>query len=216
MIIDFLQNASINACRGLGNVLFNGFDSDISKKDRDQKVGLTFAHFCPLNPWSLEAHEIVDLRTKDPYCDDSPTTVRLKCAALFAGSIFVQPIGLTLNLVNRICKIVTFAHLWHPSKEQYDFKARLAEWGKDLLIVVTTPLILVGMLFSALYGATLSPYDGRKLYASFERFAYSGGYQFFDNGYGSKELHNYLLAPCFQPKPRAHLGGGLIGQRNVW
>ena len=164
----------------------------------------------------MENYEIVDESTGDKYCDDSTSTVRLKCLTLFAASWIVQPIGLTLNILNRIAKIVTFAHLWNPSEEKYSFKARLGEWGKDILLVVSTPLILVGLLFSALYGATVSPYDGRKLFGTFERIAYSGGYQFFGIGYGEKNPHNYLLAPCFQPDPKAHLGGGNLGESNVW
>ena len=65
-------------------------------------------------------------------------------------------------------------------------------------------------------GPPLSPYDGRKLYGSFERLAYSGGYQFIDDGFSEKNPHNYLLAPCFQPEPKCHLGGGQLGECDVW
>lgn len=216
MITDFIYKASINTCHGFGNILLNGFASDISEEEKKRQVGLKFAHFNPTNQWSLENYEIVDKTMGDKYCNDSTTTVRLKCAALFVASLIAQPIGLTLNLLNRIAKIFTFAHLWSPSQENYNFKARVCEWGKDILLVISTPLILIGMLFSALYGATLSPYDGRKLYGSLERLAYSGGYQFFTTDNSRKSPHNYLLAPCFQPDPKAHLGGGALGQSNVW
>lgn len=216
MIANFLQNATINTFKGFGNTLFNGFASDVSERNKAYQFGLQFSHFNPISKWSLKNYEIIDKSTGDEYCGDSTRTVRLKCAALFAASWIVQPIGLTLNLLNRIAKIVTFAHLWNPSQEKYNFKARIGEWGKDILLVVSTPLILVGMLFSALYGATLSPYDGRKLYATFERFAYSGGYQLFGADCGEKNPHNYLLAPCFQPDLKAHLGGGKLGENNVW
>ncbi len=216
MIADFLQNATVNIFKGFGNTFLNGFASDISERNKAHQVGLQFAHFNPITKWSLEKYEIVDKSNGDKYCNDSTKTVRLKCAALFAASWIVQPIGLTLNLLNRIAKIVTFAHLWNPSQEKYNFKARIGEWGKDILLVVSTPLLLVGMIFSALYGATISPYNGRKLYATCERLAYSGGYQFFGADYGGKNLHNYLLAPCFQPDPKAHLGGGELDKSNVW
>lgn len=216
MIADFLCEATINIFKSFGNILLNGFASDISERDKVHQVGLQFAHFNPISKWSLEEHEIVDKNTGDKYCNDSTRTVRLKCAALFAASWIIQPIGLTLNLLNRIAKIVTFAHLWNPSQEKYNFKARIAEWGKDILLVVATPLILVGMIFSALYGATLSPYDGRKLYSTLERLAYSGGYQFFNTDYDGKNPHDYLLAPCFQPDPKAHLGGGELGKSDAW
>lgn len=216
MLTDFLYNATINTFKGFGNTIFNGFSSDISERDKAHQVGLQLAHFNPISNWSLDDYDIVDEITEDKYWDESTSTVRLKCAALFAASWIVQPIGLTLNLLNRIGKIVAFAHLWNPSPEEYCFKARLCEWGKDLMLIVSTPLILVGMLFSALYGATLSPCDGRKLYATFERLAYSGGYQFFALNNGEKDLNSFLLAPCFQPEPKVHLGGGKLGQKNVW
>lgn len=216
MIIEFLQFATINTFKGFGNTILNGFPCDVLKRDKVHQVGLQFAYFNPISNWSLENYEIVDKSTGDEYCNDSTITVRLTCAALFAASWIVQPIGLTLNLLNKVAKIVTFAHLWYPSQEKYNFKARIGEWGKDILLVVSTPLILLGMVFSALYGATLSPYDGRKLYSTFERLAYSGGYQFFEPDYGRNKPHSYLLAPCFQPNPNAHLGGGKIGERDVW
>jgi hypothetical protein len=216
MIQDFLYHATIYFSKGFGNTLLNGFASNISMKDKAHQAGLQLAHFNPITGWSLENYARVDAITGDKYCNDSEDTVHLKCAALFAASWIIQPIGLTLNLLNRIAKIVTFAQLWTPSIEKYHFKARLSEWGKDLFVVVSTPLILIGMLFSALYGATVSPYNGRKLYGSFERLAYSGGYQFFGADEGEKNLHNHLLAPCFQPNPKAHLGGGELGQANVW
>lgn len=216
MILNFLQNATTYFFYSFGNILLNGFASNISQGDKKREVGIQLSHFNPINKWSIGDYEIVDMSTKDVYCDDSKRTVRFKCAALFAASFLIQPIGLTLNLLNRISKIASFAHLWNPSEEKYHFKARIAEWGKDILVVVSTPLILVGMFFSALYGATLSPYDGRKLYASFERFAYSGGYQFFNLSYYDKTLHTHLMAPCFQPNPTAHVGGGDLGEKDVW
>lgn len=213
--IVFLEYATVNTLKGFGNILLNGFKSDLSKYDKTQDVGLRLAHFRPVSKWSLGRHEIVDKSTGDEYCNDSKKTVRLKCAALFAATLIAQPIALTLNLLNRIGKVVTFAHLWNPSKEKYSFKARLCEWVKDLAVIVTTPLILVGMVFSALYGAIISPYNGRKLFGTFERLAFSGGYQFFDIN-GGKNPQKFLLAPCFQPDPTAHLGGGRLGERNVW
>jgi hypothetical protein len=217
MIAEFMRQATIHTFKGLGNTLFNGFASDFIQEDKANLVGLKCAHFNPISTWSLENYRIVDKNTEESYCNDSTKTVRKKCAALFAASFVAQPIGLTLNLLNRIGKVVTFAHLWNPSKEKYDFKARLGEWVKDILIIIATPLLLVGMLFSALYGATISPYDGRKLFGTFERIAYSGGYQFFHlRGFGEKDPQNYLLAPCFQPEPRAHLGGGDLNQPDVW
>ncbi|KAF3361698.1 hypothetical protein PHSC3_001821 [Chlamydiales bacterium STE3] len=159
---------------------------------------------------------IVDTTTKEKYCDDSSMVLRIKCSALFFASFLLQPIGITLNVLNKIGKIVSLAQLWHPTEEKARFTARLAEFGKDIAIVGTSPLILIGMIFSSFYGATLSPRDGRKLYATLERLTYSGGYQRFPIGGEDSSIHNFLLAPCFQPEPKAHLGGGPLGQPNVW
>lgn len=212
----FIRNATVNGLKGLGNTLLNGFASDISKYDKISLVGIKATHFIPSSRWTPGLWNIVDQTTNEGYCDDSKTMIRRKCAAVFGAALVVQPIALLLNLLNRIGKIVTFAHLWNRSSEKYSFKARTAEWATDLLRVVLIPLILVGMIFSALYGAAVSPYDGRKLYASFERFAFSGGYQFFKILSYRKLPHNFLLAPCFQPSPQVHLGGGVMGEKNVW
>ena len=216
MIAFFFQEATTNVFKGFGNIFFNGFASDLSEEDQ---VRWGFAHFNPISKWSVEEDWVIDQSTGDEYYDDSTSTIRLKCAGLFAASLILQPIGLTLNLLNKIAKIVTFAHLWKPSEKEYEynFKARIGEWGKDILLVTFTPLILVGMLFATLYGTTLSPYDGRKLYASCERLVYSGGYQFFHiRGSDGNNLHDFFLAPCFQPYPKAHLGGGKVGEKDVW
>lgn len=88
--------------------------------------------------------------------------------------------------------------------------------GKDIALIASTPLILVGMLLSSLYGATLSPLDGRKLYATCERLIYSGGHQAFPINEYDIEPHCYFLAPCFQPSPKTHLGGGKVGDPTAW
>lgn len=244
MGMEFIRFAVGNTFRGFGNILMNGFDADLSQKDKDEKINVTFKHFCPINRWEkttclhdgkYEIDYIVDKTTAkkvksskdsadpandksypgDEYCGDTKGTVRWKCAALFAATFFVQPIGLVLNVLNKIGKVVTFAHLWSSSPRKCSFKARLGAWIKDIALIVVAPLLYVGMIFSSFYGAIVSPYDGRKLYGSFERLAYSGGYQFFPEN-GNQERQNYLLAPCFQPSPTSHLGGGSLNQNNVW
>lgn len=230
-----------------GNVIFNGFafNNVKSKKDaltngNEGHVGIHLAHFLPVNQWepetrtevtpyyydngevreerrTVETKYIIDKSTGDRYWKEDHSTIRLKCAALFFATLTLQPIALTLNAVNRIAKLVTFAHFWYPSQGEYQFKARLKEFGKDLLIVATTPLIAVGMLLSSVYGATLSPLDGRKLYATFERLAYSGGYQAFSvDGMDGKEPNRCFIAPCLQPEPGHHLCGGEPGAPTAW
>lgn len=75
-------------------------------------------HFCPINQWVSKAdyaaicyYYVEDQTTKDKYEASSVTTLRLKCTALFFSSLIIQPIGLTLNIINKIVKIVTLAHL---------------------------------------------------------------------------------------------------------
>lgn len=226
------MQSCIFALESYGNCLFNGFASELSKKD---KRSLSLAHFIPINQWSLQkvdkkleyksggktlslpykATYIIDQSTKDGYCCDSEKTVRLKCAAFLAATLIFQPLGLMLTAINKIAKAVTFAHFWHPSQQKCTFKACLIEWGQDIMIAASTPLIYIGLIFSGLYGATFSPYDGRKLCGSFERLAYSGGYAVYDHGYG-KYPHVFILAPCFQPTPRFHLFGGDINKKDVW
>lgn len=52
----------------------------------------------------------------------------------------------------------------------------------DFLRIILTPLAIAGLEVSALFGL-LSPYDGRKLYATIERALYGTA----------------ILAPGFQP-----------------
>lgn len=219
MTAEIIRYATMHGLKSIGNALLNGFASDISVDDRVHQVGVRCKHFQPVNRWESKKYSIVDMGTGEKYCHDSKKTVRQKCGALFGASLVVQPIALTCSLLNRIGKVVTFAQLWNPSKTKapYSFKARILEWVKDLFLIVATPFLLLGLIFAALYGAIARPYDGRKLFGTFERIAYSGGYQFFKKEHDDpKQVQNYLLAPCFQPEPVAHLGGGDIKQPNVW
>jgi hypothetical protein len=213
---DFVKVAAFNGLKGLGNTLLNGFRSDLSKKDRVKLIGIKCAHFNPYSKWKVKRWSIVDQTTGEKYNNDSKTVIRRKSAAVFGVVIAVQPIALLLNVINRIGKILTFAHFWNPSKEKYSFSARLTEWAMDILRVVLTPIIYLGMLFGALLGATCSPHNGRKIYATWERFTFSGGYQFFRIDPSQKLPHSWLIAPCFQPEPKVHLGGGKMGLPDVW
>jgi hypothetical protein len=211
MSIEFFKTLG----KTFANPLLNGFESDLSPTDR--KI-VTIAHFCPFNKWGIEnPFGVEDFTTGDAYNPDGQ--VRMKCMALMLGTLTLQPIALFLNVINRTIKVVTFAQLWHSTSEQVTFKARVKEWAMDVLRIVTTPLVLIGLFFSALYGATISPNNGRKLYASFERFAYSGGYMRFPPS-NSRRPHNYFMAPCFQPLTIGyefvHLFGGKAGDRNAW
>lgn len=218
ILIDFLSFATGSIFKGFGNTLLNGFESDLSVEDRTRQIGIRLAHFKLVNEWTESGSYLIDKALDDKYFFESVDTVRAKFFMLSPASFIVQPIGLTLNVCNKTIKIALFAHFWNPGQGKYSFTARLAEWAKDLFVVVATPLILIGLLFSAFYGAICPDhvYDARKLYASFERLAYSGGYQRFGMGFYGGGPHNYVIAPCFQPDPQAHLGGGQLGEIDAW
>ncbi len=92
---------------------------------------------------------------------------------LFLAPIFYSITSL-FTMAHRIGKLLTFYHFWETKEgeEKYNFRARLADAGKDLLKVVASPLAVVALELAAFYGAFISPYDGRKLFASIERAVY--------------------------------------------
>jgi hypothetical protein len=194
MIVDFLKNASVNVYEGYIRTLLNGFDENDNHP-------ISLSHFIPCNRWDEEQGGlyIIDKSNEDEYFNDSPNVKRLKCLALVAATPIVHAISTVLNAANRIAKLVTLSHFWHPSANDYSFTQRFFEFGKDLIRVAFAPMIYIGLELSAIYGLIL-PYDGGKLYATFERCAFGRD----------------LLAPCFQPSPSSHLGGGDTRQPNNW
>jgi hypothetical protein len=212
----------MNLVRGVYNgfkrILFNGFDQNQSQ------TPITWHHLNPCTQWN-KVHSIningfvidlpdivrlpiamppaaVDAKNGDKYCSDSPGVIRLKCLALTASTLIpvLSPVALSLNLINRAVKVLSFAHFWYSTDNPNDsFWIRSKEWGKDVLRIIFTPIILVGLLLAAIYGL-IRPEDGRKLFATQERFIYG----------------TYGVAPCFQPSPKEHLLGGDINQPNQW
>lgn len=170
---------------------------------------VTTGDFFPYNKWKVETNgpkflsgepaNLIDQTTGLKYRNESKGTVRFKCALLMFGTPIVHAIASVLNLAYRILILITFSHFWFPRKEDYDLKARAMETGRDLLRVVGAPIALVGLELSAIYGI-FNPYDGRKLYASFERVFYN----------------HWILAPCFQPNATMHLMGGNIHDQNAY
>jgi hypothetical protein len=125
-----------------GNVLFNGFQTQIKSEHRDKLVPITLAHFSPCNTWEEVEEEkgsIIDKITGDRYWKQDLCTLRQKCAAAFAATFPFQTFGLLLNQINRIAKLVSLAHFWHEAPEDITFTARLTEWGKDIMRVVAAP-----------------------------------------------------------------------------
>ena len=143
---------------------------------------------------------LIDETTGRKYWNESEKCVRIKCLLLTLGTPFVHPITSIINVGMRVLKLVTFSHFWIGKREWgYDFKARLLDAGKDLLRIVATPIALVGLELAAVYGLA-RPYDGRKLYATIERAMYG----------------RFILAPCFQPRPKYHFFGGNPNQQNAF
>jgi len=110
---------------------------------------------------------------------------RADCLALAVVTPIVQLLPIAYATVIRIIKLVTFAHFWMPSPEgnwQVPLTKRLSHFGKDLLLLALTPILLVGLELSAIYGCIAS-HHGAKLYSACERALL--GYSAF--------------APCFSP-----------------
>lgn len=194
MLTQFLINAAQNIVRNAGDTLFKGFDED---SDRP----IHFSHFIPCNQWKVQDNlYIVDESTGDSYFNDSLFTKKFKCLALVVVIPIIHAIGIVLNLANRIAKLVTFSHVWFPIRAADNLlRNRATIFCRDLIVVAFAPIIYLGLEISAIYGL-VKPYDGGKLYATLERLNYG------------KEF----IAPCFQPSPKSHLGGGDINKPNSW
>jgi len=142
---------------------------------------------------------LIDQSTGKCYWNESKVVVRIKCGMLAtAGTAGNLLLGLS-NIAFRTLRLISLYHLWRPNVQ---FEARLRSMKEDLKSLVKTPFIFTGLIFSALYGL-ISPYDGRKLYASFANLA---NYTVFIPFVGTLEL--VAFAPCFQPHPTKHFFGG--------
>lgn len=173
---------------------------------------LKLSDFNPFSNWhcpdcsgteknAFDEHWIKDLTSDRVYLNEDKWVTQLKCFLLVLGTPVVHSIMGVISFARNFFKLITFYHFWAPKKTEYFLKDRAMDFGLNLLGLVTKPLAIVGLEFAALYGASASPYDGRKLYASFERFLYND------------EIY---LAPCFQPSAKYHLFGGDIRKRNQW
>lgn len=179
---------------------------EVAKKGLDERDNfpVRLSHFLPYTRFkeviTQNGDECgIDLSNADVYWRDDPRTSKVKCLALFVATPLIHAIGLVLNLANRVVKVVSLAHFWHPSLKNCSLADRSFSFGRDLLRVAFTPIIYVGLELSAFYGL-MQPDSGKKLYATFERCAYGKA----------------MLAPCFQPFATRHLGGGIPGRRNEW
>ena len=150
---------------------------------------------------SKKPMDIIDKTTGRKYLNESKGTVRLKCFFLALGTPLVHTITSIAVIAFRLLKLATLSHFWMPKPEEktYSIKNRLNDAGLDLIKIFAQPIGALGAELAAIYGV-FKPYDGRKLYASFERAQYG----------------ICILAPCFQPDAKQHLFGAPIGKINGW
>lgn len=131
------------------------------------------------------------------YLAESDGLIRFKCGLLVLGT----PIAITAKAICqsawRLLKVLTLSSFWRC--RDLSISDRVKNTGKDLAKIITAPFALIGLQFAALYGL-ISPKNGRKLYASIEKGAFGP---------------QYLLAPCFQPNPRKHLGLITVGDTTI-
>lgn len=140
-------------------------------------------HFCPWNSWHEDASRgvrtsssclgvevlpkfVVDETTGDRYLNDPDWLIRAKCTLV---ALYSLPTHLIAGVINLGC----------IAKEIVCGQGDVAH---NLTRLALTPIIYVGLVLSAVYGI-INPLDGRKLYATCERFWY----------------HGSVLAECFQP-----------------
>lgn len=173
----------------------------------------SYKHFHPYSIWTVDENSprfyngkkafIIDSYTGDKYFNEDLSVIRRKCFLLALGTPIVHTMGAIVNIVYNLLKLISLYDFWKPlddeNQENYDLTMRLLDAGVNVFNIVFAPIAVLLLEFSALYGMIM-PYDGRKLYASLERFTYG----------------DFVLAPCFQPEPKEHLLGGDIRQQNAF
>ena len=134
-------------------------------------------HFTACNRWEYKTREnpknhqkqtfVVD-QGGDRYSNEEPIFTRIKCLLL---TLFGPPVH-------------TLSSFWNTYRIIQETESSLF---LKIARIALTPLTILAMTFSSLYGIFM-PWNGRKLYASLERFHYQQA----------------LLAPCFQPSSDHH------------
>lgn len=187
------------------------------------KRKLTPQHFYLYNNWAEDkrtAYEIAkdrkpfwvnDLSTGDQYINEDLSLIRFKCFLLTLGTPIIHTIRALAQILLRLAELISCYDFWKSNDEVnadikdkkeapgYQLSKRCLQAGNRLFDVFFAPLAVVLLEFAAIYGLIM-PRDGRKLFASLERFTYG----------------DYVLAPCFQPYPDHHLFGGDIEALNTF
>jgi hypothetical protein len=149
---------------------------------------------------------IKDTQTEKLYFNESKVTVRSKCL----GLIFFNPVANTVfgiaNVTFRILRLLSLSHFWiQKNHNKSSFKDRCTSFAKDLLRIALTPIILIALEVTAMYGL-FKPLEARATYAAIER-----------KTYGKIFINRRLIsAPCFQASPKGHFFGGDVNIRNAF
>ncbi len=164
--------------------------------------------FYPWNSWKVTDRsqlKVVDQTTGRSHLNDSHLVIRIKLllAGTFGG--VGHAVAMVSTIAYRGLRLVTFFSFWQnlDKAKPYALKDRACKFGKDLAHLAASPLILIAIEVSAIYGVVFCPRDGRKLFANFERLQYG----------------DWLVAPCFQPTfgdPIKHAFGGQADKVNVY
>lgn len=177
---------------------------------------LSLKHFHPYSIWATDQTGpyfyngkkkfIVDSSTGDKYLNENSPVIWFKCFLLAVGTPIVHAMAAIVKVIFNLLKLISFYDFWKTieddnkeNKSDYNLAKRTLDAGSNVINILFAPIAVLLLECSALYGLIM-PRDGRKLYASFERFTYG----------------HFVLAPCFQPEPEKHLLGGDLNQQNVF
>ena len=156
-----------------------------------------------------------DTTTDRIYLYQSKEVLREKHGALLVWTVVAH----VIKIAKRTLSILTLNQLTIPKQTDtkkwcilHRIKQGMIKSCKDVLKIALTPILVVSLEGAAFYGL-FNPYDGRKLYASFERLAHS---KFKMEGIDIFDRTPALCAPCFQPNPTHHAMGGDIANGEAW
>lgn len=191
---------------------------------------ITLKDFQPWNKWtehyqygngydSYDRTVHLDESTTRTYWYQSTGTIRVKSLALLVWTVAAH----VIRIATRVFSFLTLYHFHYhegaPDQSgyttyvHYSLKERAIEAGKDILKTLATPFVVLFLESAALYGI-LNPFDGRKLYATWERFSYQA--------LGIEGIDLFcrpspgFCAPCFQPDATRHALGGDALNGNAW
>lgn len=121
--------------------------------------------FSPLNRWEekegqeqddcWEQSYSIDKTTNRQYWQQGEGTLWVKCALLLPWTALSH----IYLIAKRLIHFVSLYHFWHPKNDPYCLTARVKEQTKDLFKIAATPLLILCLEISALYGL-INPYDG--------------------------------------------------------